>query len=123
RATAPDVTIADGTSIYRGTRTMWLGRAAAERPVGWFLRLYDNDPGQERSEQTWFGTADFTQYHQHSDRILVRSSESRFNPVGRWELHNRELRNLLTDEQAPAPEQFVPGAWLPLVLGKVSDKP
>jgi hypothetical protein len=136
----PDASTTDSHTLWRGARSIWperpasdfsdLTRSAAVRPARSLTLLYGNagsaDGLSEGTEQLWTGTTDFTLYTQSTDRTLsLHGQTAQRTATQRWDLRDGKLRNHLAGDQPLAvPEQFVPGAWLPLILGKlVADKP
>ena len=110
--------------LWEGVRYIWPDPPSNHRPPTSLLRLYGGEP-DEVTHQSWSGTTDFTQYSSLTDRVIsIRGHTTQRAVTQSWELRDGKLRNLLSlDAAKPAPEPFVPSGWLPLVLGKLSDKP
>jgi hypothetical protein len=115
------------------SRKMWQGtRSWNARPMTYVVP----DAPSETIEQSWEASADLTYYRQSTDR--VRSASRQRTASQRWLLRDGKLHNHLAaaaassrtdsaeDDQSapPPPPPFIPGAWLPLVLGRLAgDKP
>jgi hypothetical protein len=112
-------------AMWHGLRDSWPDRTMIRPPVPSLAREYGGDQPAEGTHQTWEGTANLQYYRSHVDRVIsIHGKAAHPLAVQRWELRDGHLRNLLSGDEAKAvPEQFVPGGWLPLVLGKLSDKP
>jgi hypothetical protein len=125
RSTAPADAAATDDS-----RRMWQGtRSWNAHPITYAAP----DAPSETIEQSWEASADFAYYRQSTDR--VRGPSRQRTATQRWLLRDGKLHNHLAaaaaaspgnddDQSAPPPAPFIPGAWLPLVLGKLAgDKP
>ena len=114
---------AEAAVSWEGSRVTRPDRPLAASSAS-LLRLYDTESSDE-IHQTWTGTTDFTQYKLFVDQVVSEHGKmSHSTATQRWELRDGQLRNLLSgDDPRPVPKQYVPGGWLPLVLGKLSDKP
>lgn len=113
----------EASAVWQGSRTNWSDHQfPAGRLAGLIQRLYANVPATETHQQTWHGRADLSAYSLSADR--VNAIHGQRTTTQRWELRDGKLRNLLSgDEPQPPPAQYVPGGWLPLILGKISDQP
>jgi hypothetical protein len=111
--------------LWHGLRDSWPDRTMIRAPIPSLARVYGGDQPSQGTHQTWDGTADLQYYRSYVDRVIsVHGQTSQPLATQRWELRDGKLRNLLSGEDPiEVPEQFIPGGWLPLILGKVSDKP
>jgi hypothetical protein len=105
------------TNLWHGSRQSYPDRLT----IASHSLLGPYGPDHEAAEvvqQTWSGTADFSRYAVATDRyVSERGQTTQRAAVQRWELRDGTLRNLLSAEPGnPAPAQYVPGAWLPMVL-------
>ena len=84
------------------------------------------DGRREEIRQTWSGAGDFSRYVISTDRIVLGSRDEI--------IHRTAIQALGTARWAAAqpafrrgaqevPENYVPGGWLPLILGRVGNKP
>ena len=100
---------------------MWRGRRFT---IPTYHRLGDQAPA-ESIEQSWTGTNDLSTYRVSTDRIVSnQGAMSQQTAIQRWAVGDGKLQNEVGgDGPHPPPKQFVPGAWLPLIMGHCSDGP
>lgn len=115
--------VVDAPLSWQGSRSIWQDRAFPSiRSFSSLLRMNSGEPPSEGIQQTWNGTADFSDYNLSTDRIISIRGER--TAIQRWEMRDRKLHNVIAgDKPKPTPPQYVPGGWLPLVLGKLADAP
>jgi len=100
---------------------MWRGRRFT---IPSYHRLGDQAPA-ESIEQSWTGTNDLSTYRASTDRIVSNlGAMSQQTAIQRWALTDGKVQNEVGgDGPHPSPKQYLPGAWLPLMLGHCSDGP
>lgn len=109
--------------FWQGSRTIGPDRNfPLMRSPGSFLRMSASESASESTQQKWNGAANFSDYNLSVDRIVSIRGER--TATQRWEARDHKLHNVLTgDKPKPAPPQYIPGGWLPLILGKLTDDP
>lgn len=115
--------VADTHLYWQGTRNIWPDHTFPSiRTASSILRIYASESASERTQQRWDGATDFSHYNFSADRLISMRGER--TSTQRFEMRDYKLRNLIAgDKPKPAPPQYVPGGWLPLILGKLADQP
>ena len=109
---------------WMGSRVITLDRGMAARSTAPLPYIYGVEQMTYENHQFWSGTSDFTEYKLFVDQNAYSHGKLLHSmPMQRLELRQGKLRNLVAgDEPRAVPPQYIPGAWLPLFLGKLSEK-
>ncbi len=120
--TSPAAQPAEPSNLWHGSRRTWPERLNKPfRPplLGPYALRDDADAGVQ---QLWSGSVDLSRYLLSTDRFITDHNQKGANTrAQRWELRDGNLQNLMsTRGPQPVPDQYVPGAWLPLIFWQLA---